>query len=134
MLMKDTRKFVDQYYTLLDTDRTKLLRSLIKPDTIVSWNGNPLTSAMYESLVLEQLSRSQHRVSSFDCHPLTAQMFGVAQQPASGTAAQGVIVSINGTVKFGNDRVRQFQQTFLLRSEQQSNSLYVATDTYRFVE
>ncbi|KAF9166244.1 NTF2- export protein 1 [Actinomortierella ambigua] len=124
---KGADQFVELYYKLFDTQRAVLNR-LYRDSSAILWNGNAYSGVGPFKELYDKMPSSEHNVLSYDCHPLPP---GQGQDP---TTPGSIIVSVSGTVKYGEESYqRQFFQSFVLSPDPSNGSFYVWSDCFRFV-
>ncbi|TFL06821.1 hypothetical protein BDV98DRAFT_560021 [Pterulicium gracile] len=137
--------FTRLYYEAYDSaTRTNDLPLFYRPSSSLTWNGNPTQGADGVKELIQAMPKTQHKVQSFDCHPIPG-----AQPPS-------LLVSVSGSVLHGkgfegNPRgtrkdcldgmSRVFSQTFLLvpdsaaaaSGSSEAIKYYISADCVRFV-
>ncbi|XP_017070518.1 NTF2-related export protein [Drosophila eugracilis] len=114
--------FTRLYYASVDNRRHQIGRLYLDNATF-SWNGNGATGReMIERYFLE-LPTSNHQMTTLDAQPIL--------DPAVANQLTYIIMS-SGTVKFAQEPVRNFQQTFIVTAE--NDKWKIASDCYRLQE
>ncbi|XP_052280260.1 NTF2-related export protein 2-like [Dreissena polymorpha] len=118
------QEFSRLYYETIDKKR-HLLTKLYQDNAEAGWNGNILKGKEAILKFYDDLPSSEHKIESLDC------------QPMSGPISAGqlyIIVKTFGTVKFPNNALKSFHQSFLLTPETISGNNFwkIARDTCRF--
>ena len=63
--------FTRLYYSAYDSStRVDDLPNFYRPNSAVSWNGNPYEGAQGVRELIAKMPKTQHEVQSFDCHPI----------------------------------------------------------------
>ena len=63
--------FTRLYYSAYDSStRVDDLPNFYRPNSAVSWNGNPYEGAQGMRDLISKMPKTQHEVQSFDCHPI----------------------------------------------------------------
>ncbi|WAR00643.1 NXT1-like protein, partial [Mya arenaria] len=100
-----------------------LLAKLYQDGAEAGWNGNGLKGKDAIIKFYEDLPISEHKLETLDSQPL-------ADVVSSGQLT--IIVKTFGTVKFPNNPLKSFHQSFILTS--QNNVWKIISDTFRFLE
>ncbi|KAI0320070.1 NTF2-like protein [Amylostereum chailletii] len=136
--------FTRLYYSAYDSStRINDLPNFYRPNSAISWNGNPYAGADGVRDLISKMPKSKHEVLSFDCHPIPGS------QPPS------LLVTVSGNVVHGQGPAgnpastpknnieghpRVFTQTFMLAPDStvtlktgEVAKYYISADTMRFV-
>ncbi|KAI0003826.1 NTF2-like protein [Russula compacta] len=136
--------FTRLYYSTYDSStRVDDLPNFYRPNSAVSWNGNPYEGSQGVRDLIAKMPKTQHEVQSFDCHPIPGS------QPPS------LLVTVSGNVTHGGGpganpplthkktiegHPRVFSQTFMLVPDNTAPpkvgevaKYYIIADTMRFV-
>ena len=63
--------FTRLYYSAYDSStRVDDLPNFYRPNSAVSWNGNPYEGSQGVRDLMAKMPKTQHEVQSFDCHPI----------------------------------------------------------------
>ena len=63
--------FTRLYYSTYDSStRVDDLPNFYRPNSAVSWNGNPYEGSQGLRDLVAKMPKTQHEVQSFDCHPI----------------------------------------------------------------
>jgi NTF2-related export protein 1/2 len=63
--------FTRLYYSAYDSStRVDDLPNFYRPNSAVSWNGNPYEGSQGVRDLISKMPKTQHEVQSFDCHPI----------------------------------------------------------------
>lgn len=141
---RTAKAFVDRYYDKVDSKRPTLSKIYLDAATL-SWNGNRIDGKVISNLSVnnvlyrflfyvqgpediqkfyqEKLPPSSHQIYTFDAQPVLDEFVG---------GQKTVAVHVGGSVKFGVERPRPFQQNFLLTAS--GDFWKVATDVFRYQE
>jgi hypothetical protein len=66
--------FTRLYYSAYDSStRVDDLPNFYRPNSAVSWNGNPYEGSQGVRDLIAKMPKSQHEVQSFDCHPIPGE-------------------------------------------------------------
>mmetsp|Transcript_38210 Transcript_38210/g.82810 ORF Transcript_38210/g.82810 Transcript_38210/m.82810 type:complete len:122 (+) Transcript_38210:115-480(+) len=109
------------FYEKFDKSREEVFGAYRAVSKVV-WNGNQVKGDQAIATFLRTLPESEHRLTSMDCQPI--HMAEVAQP--------GILVSVNGTVKYTSKPVTSFAQTFVLCHDAAQGSYFIAYDHFRF--
>ncbi|KAI0032144.1 NTF2-like protein [Vararia minispora EC-137] len=132
------------YYTAYDSStRVDDLPNFYRPNSAISWNGNPYAGAEGMRQLVMGMPKTKHDVLSFDCHPIP------------GTQPPSLLVTVSGNVTHGEGPVgnpvstpaknieghpRVFSQTFMLAPDStvtlkpgEVAKYYIIADALRFV-
>ncbi|KAK6334827.1 hypothetical protein TWF718_010273 [Orbilia javanica] len=121
------KTFVTNYYTDLQTARTKL-KAYYTPTPTISWNGNNLSggAADVEKLHTE-MAAATYEVQCFDAQPLMP----------NGRGQCSILLVTNGYVKFGDEKdapSRGFSETITLEPDTSNPPKFlISTQSTRFV-
>ncbi|KAH8318306.1 hypothetical protein KR074_002046 [Drosophila pseudoananassae] len=114
--------FTRLYYASVDNRRHQMGRLYID-NAIFSWNGNGATGReMIERYFLE-LPNSSHQLGTLDAQPILDSAVGNQLT---------YLVMASGTVKFADQTIRNFQQSFIVTAE--NDKWKIASDCYRLQE
>ncbi|XP_060554371.1 NTF2-related export protein 2-like isoform X1 [Ruditapes philippinarum] len=113
-------EFSKLYYDTIDKKR-HLLTKLYQDSGEATWNGNNLKGKEAILKFFTDLPTSEHKVESLDCHPLSGSISG---------GQITIIVKTYGTVKYPNNSLKAFHQSFILTS--QNNVWKIISDNFRF--
>ncbi|KAF8265778.1 NTF2-like protein [Lactarius quietus] len=136
--------FTRLYYSAYDSPtRVEDLPNFYRPNSAVSWNGNPYEGTQGVRDLIAKMPKTQHEVLSFDCHPIPGS------QPPS------LLITVSGNVTHGGGpnanpasthkkniegHPRVFSQTFMLVPDTTAPpkvgevaKYYIIADTMRFV-
>ncbi|EKM56002.1 uncharacterized protein PHACADRAFT_257005 [Phanerochaete carnosa HHB-10118-sp] len=112
------KQFTSFYYSTFDSDRAGL-RSLYRPQSMLTWEGTPILgdAAIAEKLVTLPFQTVQHKVTTLDAQP-------------SSPSVASLIVSVTGLliVDEGSNPL-QFSQVFQLIPD--GSSYYIYNDIFR---
>jgi NTF2-related export protein 1/2 len=149
------------YYTAHDsTTRIDDLPNFYRPNSAVSWNGNPYAGADGVRQLMMGMPKTKHDVLSFDCHPIPGALYpphriATPVHCASGTQPPSLLVTVSGNVTHGDGPTgnpasapvktieghpRVFSQTFMLAPDSSVTlkpgevaKYYIIADAMRFV-
>jgi Nuclear transport factor 2 (NTF2) domain len=66
--------FTRLYYSAYDSStRVDDLPNFYRPNSAVSWNGNPYEGSQGVRDLMAKMPKTQHEVQSFDCHPIPGE-------------------------------------------------------------
>jgi len=110
-----------QYYDSSTTKRMELAK-IYKDESIVIWNGSLIRGTESLQNFLKQLPPSKHTIEYFDAHPM----------PNSPPEATMLLVTVGGSVIYGDGYPQEFNQTFTLLPVSGDDGQYcIATDCFR---
>jgi len=115
-------QFCDLYYDILDTKRHQLSKLYTTSSTEI-WNGNPHQGETKILEFINNLPPSEHVIHSLDCQPVLEIV-----TPGRTT----VLVTVEGTVSFNNEKPRYFNQNFMLTAV--DNVWKIASDCFRYID
>ncbi|KAH8290377.1 hypothetical protein KR054_002374, partial [Drosophila jambulina] len=111
--------FTRLYYASLDNRRHQMGRLYIN-NAIFSWNGNGATGREMIERYFVELPSSTHQMTNLDAQPIMDECVG--------TQLTYVILA-SGTVKFGDQPLRNFQQSFIVTAD--ADKWKIVSDCYR---
>ncbi|KAH8400412.1 hypothetical protein KR215_011686, partial [Drosophila sulfurigaster] len=114
--------FTRLYYASLDNRRHQMGRLYIDSATF-SWNGNGATGRETIERYFEELPSSRHQLTTLDAQPIL--------DAAVGNQTTYIILA-SGSVKYSDQAVRNFQQSFVITAE--NDKWKIASDCYRLQE
>ncbi|KAH9965143.1 NTF2-like protein [Lactifluus volemus] len=136
--------FTRLYYSAYDSStRVDDLPNFYRPNSAVSWNGNPYEGSQGVRDLIAKMPKTQHEVQSFDCHPIPGSQPPSLLITVSGNVIHGGGPSANPPLTHkknieGHPRV--FSQTFMLVPDTTAPTkvgevakYYIIADTMRFV-
>src|SRR6266404_7511808 len=129
--------FTRLYYSAYDSPtRVDDLPNFYRPNSAVSWNGNPYEGSQGVRDLIAQMPKTQHEVLSFDCHPIPGEsititpFFRTSHSPLiKGSQPPSLLITVSGNVTHGGGpsanpasthkkniegHPRVFSQTFML--------------------
>lgn len=115
-------KFVKLFYESFDK-RRHVLKNCYLDAASLNWNGNVIAGPADIVKYIENLPSSEHVIESLDA------------QPVSNLVTNGqitILVSVGGTVKYHENKIKAFTQNFVLTS--QNNTWKIVSDNLRTVE
>jgi len=89
----------------------------------LSWNGNGAIGRQMIESYFQELPSSNHQLNTLDAQPIVDQ--AVSNQLA-------YLIMASGSVKFADQQLRKFQQTFIVTAE--NDKWKVVSDCYRMQE
>ncbi|KAI9017411.1 NTF2- export protein 2 [Gaertneriomyces sp. JEL0708] len=114
--------FIATYYKLYDRQR-HLLSQMYKDTSAVLWNGIAMTGLEKLQEFFLKLPATDHQIHSYDGQPVRER--------------GQILVTVTGTVKFGDDKqAKSFSQNFILSPDSgnsQPGTYFVSSDHFRFV-
>jgi len=120
---RTAKAFIDRFYDKVDSKRPTLAKIYLDAATL-SWNGNRIDGPEdIQKFYQEKLPPSSHQIYSYDAQPVMDEFVG---------GQKTVVVHVGGSVKYGTERPRPFQQNFLLTAS--GDFWKVATDVFRYQE
>jgi len=119
----DGKTFAELFYEKMDKQR-HAMANLFHESASLVWNGNHVQGKASVVNFLEQLPASETNLTCIDAQP-------VLDLPALG-GQPTITVICGGRQKFGNNKYKQFTESFMLTAEQ--NVWKVVSDTYRSFE
>ncbi|KAH8992450.1 NTF2-like protein [Lactarius hengduanensis] len=136
--------FTRLYYSAYDSStRVDDLPNFYRPNSAVSWNGNPYEGSQGVRDLIAIMPKTQHEVLSFDCHPIPGNQPPSLLITVSGNVTHGEGPSANpaSTPKKNIEGFpRVFSQTFMLVPDTTAPpkvgevaKYYIIADTMRFV-
>ncbi|XP_016982672.1 NTF2-related export protein-like [Drosophila rhopaloa] len=111
--------FARLYYASIDNRRQQVGRLYLENATL-SWNGNGACGREVIERHFLDLPPSRHYNTTLDAQPIF--------DPAVGSMITYIILA-GGNVQFGDDRRRNFQQTFIVTAV--NDKWKIASDCYR---
>ena len=112
--------FSNLYYKKMDLER-HTMEKMYHQDATMTWNGNPIEGiANIQKFCLEKIPKSSTFVQCLDAQPVHDSAVG---------GQTTVLVTVAGTVKYGNTQPVNFQQNFLITAK--DGKWKVVTDTFR---
>ncbi|XP_072482848.1 NTF2-related export protein 2 [Notamacropus eugenii] len=117
-------EFVNVYYDTLDKRRRMMPRLYLDTATLL-WNGNVVNGQENLIKFFDALPASEFQINVVDCQPVHEQA----------TRNQVTVLVVTcGTVKFDGNKMRSFNQNFLLTAHVMPNSTMwkIASDCFRF--
>ncbi|EDW57010.1 NTF2-related export protein [Drosophila sechellia] len=114
--------FTRLYYASVDNRRQQIGRLYLDNATL-SWNGNGATGRQMIESYFRELPSSKHQLNTLDAQPIVDQ--AVSNQLA-------YLIMASGSVKFSDQPLRKFQQTFIVTAE--NEKWKVVSDCYRLQE
>jgi NTF2-related export protein 1/2 len=154
--------FTRLYYSAYDSStRVDDLPNFYRPNSAVSWNGNPYEGAQGVRDLVAKMPKTQHEVQSFDCHPIPGGLThgyapaGPLLTQETGSQPPSLLITVSGNVTHGGGpganppsthkkviegHPRVFSQTFMLVPDNTAATkvgevakYYIIADTMRFV-
>ncbi|KAI0248374.1 NTF2-like protein [Lactifluus subvellereus] len=136
--------FTRLYYSAYDSPtRVDDLPNFYRPNSAVSWNGNPYEGSQGVRDLIAKMPKTHHEVQSFDCHPIPGGQPPSLLITVSGNVTHGGGPSANppSTHKKNIEGYpRVFSQTFMLVPDTTAPpkvgevaKYYIIADTMRFV-
>jgi NTF2-related export protein 1/2 len=154
--------FTRLYYSAYDSStRIDDLPNFYRPNSAVSWNGNPYEGSQGVRDLISKMPKTQHEVQSFDCHPIPGAWHPAISSTLSlltvetGSQPPSLLITVSGNVTHGSGpganpamtpkkniegHPRVFSQTFMLVPDNTSPpkvgevaKYYIIADTMRFV-
>ncbi|XP_034487015.1 NTF2-related export protein-like isoform X2 [Drosophila innubila] len=119
---KTANVFTRLYYASLDKQRHKTGRFYLDTAT-VSWNGNGAQGRERIERFFLELPSSHHQLTTFDSQPLLDAAVG-------NPSTYGILAG--GTVKYDEQPIRNFQQSFVIIVE--NDNWKIVSDCYRLQE
>ncbi|EDW62770.1 NTF2-related export protein-like [Drosophila novamexicana] len=114
--------FTRLYYASLDNRRHQMGRLYIDTANF-SWNGNGAQGRETIERYFLELPSSRHQLTTLDSQPIL--------DPAVGGQTTYIILA-SGTVKYAEQQMRTFQQSFVITAE--NDKWKIASDCYRLQE
>eukprot|EP00099_Drosophila_melanogaster_P020372 NP_611833.1 NTF2-related export protein 1, isoform A [Drosophila melanogaster] len=114
--------FTRLYYASVDNRRQQIGRLYLDNATL-SWNGNGAIGRQMIESYFQELPSSNHQLNTLDAQPIVDQ--AVSNQLA-------YLIMASGSVKFADQQLRKFQQTFIVTAE--NDKWKVVSDCYRMQE
>ncbi|KAI0059497.1 NTF2-like protein [Artomyces pyxidatus] len=135
--------FTRLYYSAYDSPtRIDDLPKFYRPNSAVSWNGNPSEGAQGVQELIANMPKTTHEVQSFDCHPIPGSQPPSLLITVSGMVTHGGGPSANPPAikKTIEGHPRVFTQTFMLVPDTAAPpkpgevaKYYINADAMRFV-
>lgn len=116
--------FVKNYYAKLDdaSKRGELCEVYFEgAPVLLEWNGYPMVTRQQVFDYFSQLPSTKHEVNTADAHALPGC-----------TNSDSILVTVNGSVKYDDEHMREFFQRFVLRRNADAK-YYVVNDYYRWL-
>ncbi|KAL7730965.1 hypothetical protein ACLKA6_014198 [Drosophila palustris] len=119
---RTSEDFTRLYYASLDNRRHQMGRLYIDSATF-SWNGNGAQGRETIERYFLELPSSRHQLTTLDSQPIL--------DAAVGNQSTYIILA-SGTVKYAEQPMRNFQQSFVITAE--NDKWKIASDCYRLQE
>ncbi|KAH8336959.1 hypothetical protein KR059_009302, partial [Drosophila kikkawai] len=114
--------FTRLYYASLDNRRHQMGRLYINT-AVFSWNGNGATGREMIERYFTELPSSAHQMTNLDAQPIMEECVG---------AQLTYVILASGTVKYGDQPMRNFQQSFIVTAD--GDKWKIVSDCYRLQE
>lgn len=114
----DAEGLLHTYYNILDNERHNLAQ-VYRNDSSIVYNGQPFNAVTFAQFYTT-MPQTHHTMMCFDCHPLAND--------------GGSMVTSSGAVRLATDSQKHgFSQTFIMRKDAMTGTVYIESDSFRLV-
>ncbi|CAO1439063.1 unnamed protein product [Diamesa hyperborea] len=115
---KTADDFTKNYYD--GVDKKKNIAGLYMESSLLVWNGNGYSGIENIKKFFKELPSTEHELKTVDAQPIIDG--AVSEQHT-------FLIQVSGTVKLGENRLKAFQQTFVITA--QNSKWKIVTDCFR---